>query len=70
MTDKPRTAKHESVRNSLPPELVPVFDELVADYQFHTTVRHGNGFVSYGVIAELVKAGWRFAGPEKQEKPS
>jgi len=54
-----RTGKHESVRNSLPEEFVPFFDQLVEDYKFSSTVHHGRGYVSYIILADLVKAGWR-----------
>lgn len=59
MTDKPRSEKHELVRNSLPDELKQVFDDLAADYRFAATKHHGSPFVSYIVLAEMVKLGWR-----------
>ena len=58
-TDEKRTEKHERVRSDLPPEVVPVFDDFVADYRFFATKHHGSPFVSYAVLAEMVKAGWR-----------
>ena len=51
--------KHEEARNRLSDELKPVFDELVADYKHAATLRHGRAYVSYTVLADLVKAGWR-----------
>ncbi len=54
-----RTEKHELARNSLPEDSVPVFDDLVADYRFAATKHHGSPFVSYVVLADLVRAGWR-----------
>lgn len=57
-----RSEKHELARSSLPIELVPVFDALVTDYRFAASVHHGSPFVSYVVLAELVKAGWRLTG--------
>ncbi len=56
-----RSEKHELARNSVPIELVSAFDALVADYQFAATVHHRSPFVSYVVLADLVKAGWRRA---------
>jgi hypothetical protein len=65
MADEPmRTAKHEEARNSLPPELVPVFDDLVADYRFYATKRHGAPYVSYMVLADMVRAGWRLSADQ------
>ena len=58
MTEE-RSEKHEEARNSLPDDLKPVFDNLVEDYKFAATVRHGRGYVSYVVLADLVRAGWR-----------
>lgn len=57
-----RSAKHEEARSSLPDELKPVFDAFVDDYKFAGTIHHGSPFVSYIILAEMVKAGWRLTG--------
>jgi len=57
-----RSEKHEQARNSLPEELRPVFDAFVDDYKFAGTIHHGSPFVSYIILAEMVKAGWRPSG--------
>jgi hypothetical protein len=63
MTEKPvRSEKHEYARNTLSPQLRPIFDEFVADYKFAASVHHGSPFVSYIVLAEMVKVGWRRTG--------
>lgn len=62
MNDAKRSEKHEEARASLPDELKPIFDTFVEDYRFAATIRHGSPFVSYVVLAELVKAGWRPSG--------
>lgn len=54
--------KHEAARRSLPDDLVSVFDAFVKDYKFAGTVHHGSPFVSYVILAEMVKAGWRPSG--------
>jgi hypothetical protein len=54
-----RTPKEEEARNSLPEALRSVFDDFVADYKFHGTRRHGKPYVSYIVLADMVRAGWR-----------
>ena len=54
-----RTEKHEEARNTLPDELKPVFDEFVADYKYAASMRHGAPYVSYIVLADMVRAGWR-----------
>jgi hypothetical protein len=56
---KQRSEKHEAARNSLPSELVPVFDTMVADYQYTALVCHHAPFVSYAVLAQMVRLGWR-----------
>jgi hypothetical protein len=48
-----------SVRAQLPEDLRPVFDQLVSDYQAHATAAYGRPLVSYHILAELVRAGWR-----------
>jgi hypothetical protein len=50
--------KYQEARNSLPDELRPMFDSLVEEYYFHSTVHYGKGYVAYKVLAELVKGGW------------
>jgi hypothetical protein len=65
-----RSEKHELARNSLPDDLKPVFDELVADYKFSAAVRHGSPYVSYIVLADIVRTGWRHVAepiPESSE---
>ena len=72
---KVRTEKHEEARASLPDDLRAVLDQLVKDYRFAATVHHGSPYVSYAVLAEIVRAGWRLAGDpigewiEKAEPP-
>jgi hypothetical protein len=59
--DSNRSEKHELARNTLPLELQPVFDLFVQDYQFAARIHHGHPFVSYIVLADMVKAGWRLS---------
>jgi hypothetical protein len=61
MEEEKRSEKHELARNSLPESLRPVFDDFVADYKFAGTKHHGAPFVSYIILAEMVRAGWRLA---------
>ena len=41
----------EDSRKLLPEELWSVFDQLVEEYRYHSTVIHGRPFVSYAVLA-------------------
>jgi hypothetical protein len=59
METRKRSDKHEHARDSLPEELRPIIDDFVADYKFAATKHHGSPFVSYIVLAEMVRAGWR-----------
>lgn len=68
MAEPARSEKHEQARNSLPEELRPIFDDFVADYKFHATKRHGAPYVSYIVLADMVRAGWRLATESVQEE--
>lgn len=61
MPSDERSQKHEETRAALPPELRAVFDELVADYRFAAQQHYRQPFVSYIVLSELVKLGWRCA---------
>ena len=65
-----RTPKEEEARNSLPECLRPIFDDFVADYKFHGTKRHGRPYISYIVLADMVRAGWRLAAEPIPEAPS
>jgi hypothetical protein len=60
MAEKP-SEKQIEARNSLPDELKPIFDEFVADYKFAATMRHGRPYISYIVLADMIKAGWRLS---------
>jgi hypothetical protein len=73
METEKRSEKHEQARNSLPDELRPIFDDFVADYKFAATKHHGAPFVSYIVLAEMVRAGWRLAAgplPDGADNPN
>jgi len=54
--------KHQKARQGLPDELKPIFDVLVAEYRFLATIHHRSPFVSYVVLADLVRNGWRPPG--------
>jgi hypothetical protein len=60
MAEKPSDKQIEA-RNSLPDKLKPVFDDFVSDYKYAATLRHGRPYISYIVLADMVRAGWRLA---------
>jgi hypothetical protein len=60
MTDStPPKKKRDQIREELPEDLRPIFDQLVDEYKFYSFKIHGKEFVSYGILGELVKDGWR-----------
>ena len=63
-----RSPKHELARNGLPDELKPMFDAFVADYKYAASIHHGSPFVSYTVLAEMIRAGWRLPESELQQR--
>jgi hypothetical protein len=60
---RPLSAKHAEARDALSEELRPAFDALVSDYQFYASVHYASRFVSYLILADLVRAGWRASAP-------
>lgn len=59
MTEEKRNKTFEGTRDALPEELRTAFDELVQDYKYFALLQHGMPFVSYAVLSDLIKAGWR-----------
>lgn len=59
--EQKQSPKEIEARNGLPEDLRPIFDEFVADYRYAAAVRHGRPYVSYVVLADMVKAGWRLS---------
>ncbi len=44
---------------SLPCTLRSQYTQLVADYRFFALTHHRHPFVSYRVLAELIRSGWK-----------
>ncbi len=60
--------KHQEIRDGLPDDLKSSLDDLVTDYKFFATKHHGRAFVSYGILADLIKPGWRLSAPSTETK--
>ena len=60
--------RHEQALNALPEELKTVFDEFVNDYKYAASMRHGALYVSYIVLADMIRAGWRIAAKPQKDK--
>lgn len=54
-----RSPGYVEEHDKLPVDVRPVFELLVDEYKFHATRHHKHPFVSYKVLAELVRSGWR-----------
>ena len=65
----PLTPKHAEARDALPDDLQLIFDDLVAQYRFFANVHHRSPFVSYLVLADLVRNGWRPTGDIREQEP-
>ncbi len=64
--DYKKSEKYIEAKNTLSDDLKPIYDEFVADYRYAATLRHGRPYVSYIVLADMVRAGWRLtAEPQK-----
>jgi len=59
--EQQQSEKQLEARNTLPDALKPIFDEFVSDYIYAATLRHGRPYVSYIVLADMVRAGWRLS---------
>jgi len=59
MAQTRHSEKEQEARRTLPDELKPVFDAFVTDYKYAGTLRHGKPYISYIVLADMVRAGWR-----------
>ena len=63
MSFNKKSEKYLSAEESLPKDLHLVYEQLVEEYIFHTVKRYGGRYVSFSVLADLVRDGWR--PPEK-----
>lgn len=64
MSDLPKSLAFRLERERLPEEVREHFDALVVEYRYYATVHHGHPFVSYPVLADLIKSGWRLSTEE------
>ncbi len=64
-SDKKRSAKFLEARGALPSNLWDLYEQLVDEYSYFALLRTGRSWVAYGVIADLLLAGWRPTGDDK-----
>lgn len=56
---RPRSPKEEEIRSGLEPKERVVFDQLVEDYRDTSLMYFSRPFVSFVILADLVRCGWR-----------
>ena len=59
--DFEHSEKYKHARDTLPDELIPIFNQFVHDYKLAGVKRYGTPFVSYIILADMVRAGWRLS---------
>lgn len=59
---EPTTQKYLDAKAALPEELVPHFVWAVQWYQFYALRIHNTYMISYAVLSEMVKEGFRYEG--------
>ncbi|MEW6410925.1 MAG: hypothetical protein AB1483_00470 [Candidatus Zixiibacteriota bacterium] len=59
-----KSMKEIEARNTLPQSSWDDFDQFVQDYKYCATLRHNKPYVSYIVLADMIKAGWRRSAEE------
>ncbi len=57
----PRAKKVKAARETLPEELHAQFDALLSQYRFRAEVHIGRRIAHPGIIADLIRDGWRDA---------
>ena len=55
----PRTPAFLAERERLEEGLRDHYDRLVEEYRYFAVVHHKHPFVSYKVLADLIRGGWR-----------
>jgi len=60
------STKYIEALNTLSDELKPVYEEFVSDYRYAASARHGKPYISYIVLADMVRAGWRCSAEPKK----
>ena len=60
--------KCREARNSLPENLRSIYDDFVSDYKYAATLRHGRPYISYIVLADMIRAGWRLSAEPVKEQ--
>ena len=59
MVNENKSIKYDDVLSQIPENLRSEFCKLVEDYRFAAHLRYGKRYVSYIVLSDLIKAGWR-----------
>lgn len=65
----PTTPGYLAERLGLPGASRDEFDQLVLWYRYYAELHHKTPFVSYKVLADLIRAGWRLSAAPLGERP-
>jgi len=55
---------YQEIYDSLPEYLQIEFEHIVQDYRYASELHFGRKFVSYAILGDLIKAGWRRTAEE------
>ena len=55
----PDTPAYRDERDKLPRDLQDDFEDLVRFYRYYAQLHHQQPFVSYKVLADLIREGWK-----------
>ncbi len=62
--DLPKSLAFQQERERRPEDLRDYFDALVAEYRHYAFVHHRHPFVSWPILADLIRSGWRLSAKE------
>jgi len=63
----PTSVAYRETRAELPDELRPVYDDLVQWYRYFAAFHYSHPFVSYKILADLVREGWRMSESPREK---
>ena len=67
-SELPSTPAYMTEREGLDPALRDQYDALVRDYRYFAFTHYGRPFVSYKILADLARAGWRANAPAPKQR--
>ncbi len=59
MTISSESPKKKEAKESIPPDLWPIYEQLIGEYKSFSIEHYGKPWFSYLILADLINAGWR-----------